>query len=222
MKQSCNWWMYFLSNHSVFAAMAALGLGIAVAGTRAEDKTQSPSTVTSTDVIGSLEAGGLEQCDKVAVQWTVERNRLSPRLLSMFQDAKAPTLQRCFAAYYLGEMRSPEAAGALAPEIALHINLSKYIIKHLPLIAGYPVADALVKIGGPAAPSVMENLKGSDDPAVTDLSLKVLYGIQRDKDVVQLRLTKAIESEQDVARKTRLRGVADKLREINVESLRLH
>ncbi len=175
-------------------------------------------TVTSADVIRSAEASDLEPFEKVAVQWGLEHSRLSARMLSIFRDLKSPTLNRCFAAYYLGELHSSEAAEALAPALALHVDLSKYTIKHYPVIAGHPVVEALIKIGCPSIPAVIQNLKDSDDTVVKELSLEVLYRVEGEKDVVQSRLRRAAEGEQDPARKARLQNAIDKMRDFNLRT----
>ena len=75
----------------------------------------------------------------------------------------------------------------------------KYLVKID--ISDYPVVDALVKIGNPSIPAVIQNLAETEDGQVIELSLEVLYRIEGDKDIVQLRLQKASFAESDPIKK---------------------
>jgi len=101
-------------------------------------------------------------------------------------------------------MRAPQVVNALADKVTLAFDSSRTPIFHFPIISGYPAMDALVKIGNPSIPAVIRNLEESEDAKVRELSLKVLYRIEGDKDIVQLRLQKALEVQQDSKKKARL------------------
>ena len=74
-----------------------------------------------------------------------------------------------------------------------------------------PAMDALVKIGSPSIPALIRNLAGSDNANVRELSLRALNQIDGDKDIVQLRLQKAMNAQIDSARKARLRSAQKSL-----------
>jgi hypothetical protein len=54
-------------------------------------------------------------------------------------------------------------------------------------------------------------LADSDKATVTKLSLQVLYGIEGDKDIVRLRLQKALEAETNPQKKARLQSAIQEL-----------
>jgi HEAT repeat protein len=66
------------------------------------------------------------------------------------------------------------------------------------------MSAALVAIGTPSIPAVIRNLENSDDAKVRQPSLNVLVRIEGDKDVVQLRLQKALDAQSDTTKKARL------------------
>jgi HEAT repeat protein len=169
----------------------------------AGDENSSAYHVTPEDIIASAQAKNLDIFNAVSSGFIAERARLNNELLNIFKNPKSSNPNRCAAAFYLGEMRSPNAVDALAPEIMLHLN--GVSIDEIPMIMGNPVADALVKIGNPSIPAVIRNLAESDDVQVRKLSLQVLYRIDGDKDISQLRLQKALKVEKDSQKQARLR-----------------
>jgi hypothetical protein len=146
----------------------------------------------------------LELFEQVAVNFNADRNQLVMELLKIFQNQASSNHNQCAVAYYLGEMRAPQVVNALADKVTLAFDSSRTPIFHFPIISGYPAMDALVKIGNPSIPAVIRNLEESEDAKVRELSLKVLYRIEGDKDIVQLRLQKALEVQQDSKKKARL------------------
>ncbi|MGH7976622.1 MAG: hypothetical protein ACREC8_08160, partial [Limisphaerales bacterium] len=78
---------------------------------------------------------------------------------------------------------------------------------------GLVAVDALVKIGTASIPAMIRNLEESDDSAVRILSLRVIYRIEGDKDIVQLRLQKALKVEKDSRKQARLASALKALAE---------
>ena len=169
-----------------------------------EQNTNTIFMIKQQDVIASVQAGSLDAFENVADKWRSEQMHFRNQLLEIFNDPKSSRLNKCAAAYHLGELRAPEAADALAANIKL--NLGQTIVTHLSPLMHTPVVDALVKIGNPVIPSVTRNLEESDDVQVRDLSLKVLYRIDGDKDIVQLRLQKILNAQKDSQKQARLQS----------------
>lgn len=155
------------------------------------------------NIIVSVRSDNLDVFDQSANQWQAENEKLVSELLAILTNVHSSNLQQCAAAYYLGEMRLPEASDALAANIGLHLT---HPVDHLTSLMRPPAVEALVKIGNPSIPAVIRNLAESDDANVRDLSLKVLYRIDSDKDIVQLRLQKALAAEKDPQKQVRLQS----------------
>jgi hypothetical protein len=158
------------------------------------------------DIVESTHTDDIYVFENVADNFKNQRDQLSSNLLKVFQDKNLSNLNRCAAAYYLGEMRSSETADALASDIALQFDKSQIKIKYLIKIniPAYPAMNALIKIGSPSIPAMIRNLTENDDVPIRNLSLKVLCRIDGDKDIVQLRLQKALAAEKDSQKQARL------------------
>jgi hypothetical protein len=164
------------------------------------------------EMISSIRAESLDKFESVANRYSEARKALAKNLQDCLVNPKSSNLTRCEAAFSLGQMRLSSGVDVLARSITLELDPS-YPVDHIPIIAGYPAMDALIKIGNPAIPAVMRNLIESDDLKVADLSLKVLYRIDGDKDIVQLRLQKALKAETDSKKQQRLRAALKALAE---------
>ncbi len=69
----------------------------------------------------------------------------------------------------------------------------------------YPAVEALIKIGDPAIAYVLRNLQESNDAKVRELSMRVIYHIDRkDKGFVRLHLEKALAVQDNTEKKARL------------------
>ena len=123
------------------------------------------------------------------------RGLLLDKLLSKDEEV------RFFAAYLLGQYRFPEAVDALAKSIALLDDRPRFAER---LWDRFPAMEALVRVGSPSLLAMIRNLEQSDDPTVTELSLKVLYRIDGEKEIAQFRLKKAFAAQQDSKKKARL------------------
>ena len=112
-----------------------------------------------------------------------------------------------YAAYLLGAYRFPQAVSSLANNIALEDKIRSQIQKQREWYWDiYPAMEALIRIGNPAIPTMIRNLEESDNANVRELSLRVVYSIDRDKDMVRLRLQKAAEAQKDLQKKARLQS----------------
>ncbi|MGH7990555.1 MAG: hypothetical protein ACREDS_10255, partial [Limisphaerales bacterium] len=164
----------------------------------------------------------IQAFDKAAYSLSADRRRLGSELLDILSDAKSSNLKQCATAYYLGEMSITNATSELADKITLQLNASSMrdilnmdeLLPKLPNME-HPAMDALVKIGNPSIPAVIRNLAESDDAQVRKLSLQVLYRIDGDKDITQLRLQKALKAETDSQKQARLQAALKALGEIH-------
>ncbi len=103
-------------------------------------------------------------------------------------------------------MHAVEATESLATNITLSVQAggSLYIMESP--FWYRPAEHALGEIGVPAIPALLRNLVESQDANTRDASLRVLVGIDGDKDVVQLRLQKALKAGKGSERQARLQA----------------
>ena len=66
---------------------------------------------------------------------------------------------------------------------------------------------------------MIKNLEESDDAKVRESSLNVLISIEGDKDVVQLRLQKALDAQSDAKKKDRLKAAIKSIPEIKLQPI---
>jgi HEAT repeat protein len=172
----------------------------------------STGQIEYNEILASIRSDKSDPFDKIALKLNVERQQAVNELISIFEDKKSSNFQQCAAAYYLGEWRASEAVDALTANISLSLEqLSSDHIEVLNLSA----AAALIKIGNPSIPAVIRNLLESDNPVVRKLSLQVLCRIDGDKDIVQLRLKKALAAEKDSQKQARLQAASKALTELH-------
>ena len=95
------------------------------------------------------------------------------------QTRNTGDVNKCIAAYYLGEMRFSPAVEPLANNIKVNLENSHVLIDGLPVILRYPSRDALVKIGWPSVPAVVRNFADSDDLLMRKLSADVLAQLSK-------------------------------------------
>ena len=127
------------------------------------------------------------------------------------QLASGDTGVKCYAAFLLGQYRFGQGASSLAQAIALHEEVVRPNGREW-FWDRYPAFEALIKIGNPAISPAIRNLEESDDPEIKELSLKVIYYIEnRDKEIVQLRLKKALSVQENSKRKGRIESALETL-----------
>jgi HEAT repeat protein len=174
------------------------------------DAQESASTFSFDGILASSHTNDVYSFKKVSDQFDVERKRVGVELLKVLTDSDSSNfhsnLNQCVAAYYLGEIRCVDSARILADHITLQLDVSRIQIIGLINLEKLksPALDALIKIGTPAIPALVQHLQESDDVKVREFLLKALYQIEGDRDIVQLRLEKALKAEKDSQKQARL------------------
>jgi hypothetical protein len=112
------------------------------------------------------------------------------------------------AMFILGEMRAPEAAEVLASYIGFPQQLPSDGQRHVVVTRGgsgrsWPAAEALIKIGMPCVPAVLDKLAQTDSTYDGEACLAVLDAL-RQRDSVSEVLEKAIARQRDAGRRFRL------------------
>jgi hypothetical protein len=173
----------------------------------------SASSNALDSIIASARAGNVNQFNKGAGEFLSQRKVIEDQLLEIFQNRQSGNLNKCAAVYYLGELRVSRAADILAQSITLKFDWGHYEVDGLPPFLGYPVVDALVKIGYPSIPATLRNLEESDDAQTRKLSLEVICKIEGDKDIARIRLQKALQAQTNLQKQARLQAALKALDE---------
>jgi hypothetical protein len=197
---------------SCFTALILVALGTLNVQAQAEaDKSKLDNIITSIKTNDK----SLAVLQQQLAEFLSSRQQFAKELLVVFDDPKSSDLSHYAAACYLGEIRFSDAADALAARIEFSFNSAKYPWYNFPAdVSPYPVVGALIKIGNPSIPAVIRNLAESDNAKVRELSLQVLTRIDGDKDIVQLRLQKALKAEKDSQKQARLQAALKSLAEM--------
>jgi len=113
---------------------------------------------------------------------------------------------RAVAAYVLGEIRAVEAVPVLSTALADEPFSDVVFRKGInPYYAS--VVNALVKIGRPSVPAMIENLKTTDNKKVMSDSVMILSQVLGGKQRVLTLVGKLIKNESDQTAKLRLKKV---------------
>ena len=166
----------------------------------------------SEKIISVCREGNIDAFGSVVDEHEADSDQISSNLLEIARSSQS-NFSQAAAIYFLGEIRCASSVAYLAPKISFKFH--GVIMKHLVKlnISKYPVMDALIKIGNPSILAVIQNLAKSDDISVRELSLKTLYNIDGDKDIVRLRLQKALKSEPEPQEQARLQMALKRLEE---------
>ena len=172
-------------------------------------KTDSARSKSIVDQIASL--GKLAGQEREALLRDNSENLRQIQTSLLNQLGSTDNEVRCCAAYLLGEYRFPRAAVSLSQAITLEAQIRANGREWF--WNRYPAVEALMKIGSPAIPAMIQNLEESDDATVRDLSLKVIYSIERDKEITTLRLHRALDTQKDSQKQVRLQFALKSLSE---------
>jgi hypothetical protein len=160
----------------------------------------------STEVIvASVRGNNMEDFEKTASDVHIERQRLCRELVGILQNTKSSNFQKCSAAYFLGEMRMQSAASVLAAHLTLRTETSDRLVKRLPVMKNYPAVEALIKIGKASTKPMIQNLEGSSDSLIRDLSARVIRDVEG-SDLARIIIQKAVSKQSDSEKKKRLQA----------------
>lgn len=188
-------WYFIIVNTLVFSL-----LGQAIA-----DEKGRLSAMSTETIVASVRGNNMQTFENAANDLYVERQNLSRELLSILQDTKSSNFQKCSAAYFLGEMRIPDAVFALAEHVTLRKEASDYLVKGLPVMKEYPAVEALIKIGKPSTIQMIRNLEDSSDSLFRELSTRVIRDVEG-ADIGRIIIQKAIKKQANSKKKERLQA----------------
>jgi HEAT repeat protein len=115
---------------------------------------------------------------------------------------KHEPVERAAAAYVLGEMRAPEAVGALNSALADDPVQRDWFGDRSPYDSA--VTAALVRIGRPAVPEMIKNLQQSDDKRIREKTCMILYHTLGGRDRIVALIDRLTDQEEDAGVRTRL------------------
>ena len=205
---------YTISRLILFSLTVGLGAKIsAEEGAAANESFVSPAEIMASVYAGTNDTHAVYEWQRRSDEWESQNRALALHLISVFHDPKASNLDRCFAAYYLADLRSPDTVNVLASQITLRFDTNSPSTHRLPKIApgDYVSVYALIQIGSPSIPAMLRHLSESDDLKARELFLSVIRGIDEDNDIARLRLQKALKVETDALKQARLKDALNSL-----------
>ena len=131
------------------------------------------------DVIADLKSNDAQSRDRAINTIMRDRKEIIEHLISVVDPANAKQHSddtRCAAAYLLGKLRTEEAVPVLSKVLADQLGGGK-TCGNMMSPYDFPVPEALVNIGRPAVPAMIENLETSDKDRLRANSISVLYHV---------------------------------------------
>lgn len=198
---------------SSFAAIMLAGQLVAVA-----ELPIPPEEATLDGCLKLIQSSNDFERNRVVVIFDNQRKKAIRSLIATL-DGQFPLEVKLDAARALGQYRAPEAVAVLVKNLQLEIAFEKQshqILSGLDTDEQHafrlkPISTGIEKLGSPAIPALLGCLVANDDAKVRELSLKILYHIDGDKDIVQLRLQKALAAEKDSQKQARLQSALKSL-----------
>lgn len=107
------------------------------------------------------------------------------------------------AAFLLGYYRMEQSVRSLSNYITLE-NVQRALHEKQPLWGRWPIVEALIRIGRPAIPTMIENIETGDDQKVRENSTIVIRYVEG-YDIGRYILEKAIEEQENKIKKNNLK-----------------
>lgn len=161
-----------------------------------KEKTMAPSRITA----AQLDALSFEKNEQLLSQQWLGRRDMIQHLLRELDKAKTDQARGTIA-YLLGLCRAEQAAGPLAKHLA--IKLPSRLKAKESILSERPVTSALIRIGKPVVPEMLNVLKESDHSGIRAEAVKVIRFVEG-KEISVFVLELAIRKETDQRQKQRL------------------
>ena len=145
------------------------------------------------DRLPSLPNAGDKEAEEMASRLSKDRAELQSQLLLQLVSPKSKQHQ-IVVAYLLGLYRMDGAVRDLADLITLEAEVRAQSKEALWDV--HPVAEALIKIGRPSIPAMLENIKAAKGENVTKLSVEVIQYVETPA-IAKMILQDAIAKEKD-------------------------
>ena len=146
----------------------------------------------------------------------VDRLSLERKLLDIV-DGQSSNEVRCAVVFLLGKFRMAGAVDTLKGHIAMKSE-SQELNDKRPLWAELPTVQALINIGNPAVPKMLDLIQNSPDAKVRELAASVILHIETES-VGEFILEKAMNGQANAEQKERLRVAIQFLKD---EDMRRH
>lgn len=190
------------------AAVALMLVSCAVLA--AEDGDESPIVPESSlpDRIASLDR--MPDLDRTMLlhELALERQEVFETLIAKLNSKRLEA--RLLAAYLLGMYRMDQAAPHLARYIRMTDDKRSEGVPDFWFWGKYPAAEALVAIGQPSVPYLIDNLAESDDELIRSLSLGAILKVEGEE-IAKLALGEALKRPRSASQQQRLKAAYDQL-----------
>jgi HEAT repeat protein len=156
-----------------------------------------------------------------------QRERLIGQLIAILYSTNSVKV-KAYAAIVLGQYRTSEAVPILVNHLewdevaAVHVGASDqhpYPREKLQLEA--PVFTALIHIGMPALPAVLDKIAETDEPKVTDRCVRICFAIEG-MEVTHFRLAGLLQKADDDKHKRRFQSALAVLEDLEARARNIH
>jgi hypothetical protein len=179
-----------------------IGIGIFVSR-EPNKKTDMPNKITENKSHRLPKFASMKNDERMRLIEQLSKERVDFEGQLLVQLDKANPKEVTFAVVFLlGFNRMEAAVGHLSPLITLEADITDN--NHIPW-GRYPVAEALIRIGGPAIPEMIKSIETSDDQKVRDLSAEVICYVDG-PEIAIFRLEKLMDKQADSGKKARLKA----------------
>ncbi len=165
----------------------------------------------NTKEIDTLKTGGVAQRAEAIQAISQTRQDFISALLPIMDGNFSADIKRDLAKV-LGEYRAVEAVDTLVRNLELELQprILRGLVKDSDL---YPISQALIKIGNPAIPALLERIVETDNSALIKRCSKVCVEIEG-REVAELVMNRHVEKLITPEAKQRLKQALDALQEV--------
>lgn len=165
----------------------------------------------------SLVSTNREERRRAAVELDEQRKQLIAKLIAILNSTNAPEV-KVHAVVVLGQYRAAEAVPILVQHFewddVLHGGFYNGFVKLEEMLEkDRPVSGALMNIGEPAVPALMEKIAQIDDAKVARKCVAICRRIEG-LEVTQFRLQNNLNKETDQKKKERIQSAQETLKDL--------
>lgn len=168
------------------------------------------------DLLAQLDSADDQERMEILGREDERRNKLLTELVYALDTDPSRHVQSG-AIYLIGRHRLSPGAEELVRRIDFDTGQPERRISPMPLWGQYPAIEALIAIGRPVVPHLMELLGTESSATRRDLAIRVLVGVE-DQDIADLIIRRAQAAEADSGKRAKLKDALARLAKLGRDS----